>query len=442
MRPFRLPRRTFLHGLGTAIALPALEAMSGLGSRARAGGIAPQRLLVFFFGNGVIPERWTPGDTGPDWTPSEELAPLAGVKDYVSVVSGFDVKTPDHQMHHTGACGMMSGYPIIEIVAGNGDGDHSSKFGGPSIDQVAADLIGSRTPFPSLQLAVSKRPRDDEGTTCQYLSHKGPDQPLPPTTSPADLFTKLFGAVGPTDPDDPLAALRVSVLDAVEDDVARLRPRLSASDKQRLDAHLTGISELRQQLLAAPPVCTLPDPVTDQNEDVDGIERISTVSHLMSDLVALAFACDMTRVLTYQFHGAQAWTIFSDLGHGTDEHALTHSDAQDDVHDTVVYVMDHFAYLLAKLRDTPDLEGNLLDNSCVLCVTECSRGYDHSIVDMPILVAGKAGGYLRYPGVHYREVGANTSDVLLTCMQAVGTGVTSVGGDEGTSETPCAGIVA
>jgi hypothetical protein len=137
----------------------------------------------------------------------------------------------------------------------------------------------------------------------------------------------------------------------------------------------------------------------------------------MSDLVALAFTCDMTRVLTYQFHGAQAWTIFSDLGHGTDEHAITHSDAQDDVHDTVVYVMDHFAYLLAKLRDTPDLEGNLLDNSCVLGVTECSWGYDHSIVDMPILVAGMAGGYLRYPGVHVREVG-------------------------GRSETPCAGILA
>ena len=94
------------------------------------------------------------------------------------------------------------------------------------------------------------------------------------------------------------------------------------------------------------------------------------------------------------------------------------------------------------LRDTPDLEGNLLDNSCVLAVTECSWGYDHSIVDMPILVAGKASGYLRYPGVHYREVGGNTSDVLLTCLQAVGTELTSVGGEEGRSETPCTGILA
>jgi len=446
VKPLLLKRRTLLRGLGAAVALPTLEAMLNSHGTAYAGGApVPKRFATFFFGNGVILNRWRPSATGTDWPLSEELTPLANVKSYVNVVSGYKIKIPNLRGHHTGAAGILSGYPFIPLPPGGAP--YNSKFGGPSVDQVAADAIGSTT-FPSIQVAVSKRLTRGEGPTLQFISHRGPDAPLPQEFNPAALFNRLFATFSPHDPTDPRDRLRVSVLDAVREDVRRLQVRLGSSDRARLDAHLTGIAEVRSRILALPPQfttsCVLPDPPTEDNRDINGIEQLESVSVVMSDLLALAWACDLTRVASYQFSGSVGSTVYSAIGQTDGEHTLTHdSQRQNDVHDAVVFVIERFAYLLEKLKASIEGTGNLLDNSCILFSSDVCEGLVHSITDYPILVAGRAGGFLKYPGIHHRSTTQdNTSDVLLTCLRAVGAQADSVGSEGGFSNTPCAGIIA
>lgn len=447
MNGFALSRRTVLKGLGAAVALPALEAMLDSHGTAYASGTPlPKRFATFFFGNGVILSRWRPPTIGVNWELTEELAPLANVKSYVNVVSGYKIKIPNLRGHHTGTAGILSGHPFIPLPPEGAP--YNSKFGGPSVDQVAADAIGSATTFPSIQIAVSKRLTRGEGPTLQFLSHRGPDAPLPQEFNPAALFNRLFASFEPHDPADPRDRLRVSVLDAVREDARRLQARLGASDRARLDAHLTGISELRSRILALPPqftsACVLPDAPTEDNHDVGGIEQLEAVSTVMSDLLALAWACDLTRVASYQFSGSVGGTVYSALGQTTGEHSLTHdAQRQNDVHNAVVFVVERFAYLLGKLKASIEGTGNLLDNGCILFSSDVCEGLVHSITDYPILVAGRAGGFLKSPGVHHRSTAQdNTSDVLLTCLRAVGAAAESVGSGGGFSESLCTGIVA
>jgi hypothetical protein len=448
MKPFRLSRRTLLKGVGAAVALPTLEAMLNSSGTAFAAGLTPpKRFATFFFGNGVILNKWVPTATGGNWQLSPELAPLANVKDYINVVSGYQVKTPDRRGHHNGQAGILSGYPFIEMRAVNAN--YASKFGGPSIDQVAASRIGQDTTFRSLEIGVSKRVVFGEGPTLRYISHKGPDAPVPPEYNPAALFNRLFGSfTTPGNTPDPRTQLRANVLDAVREDARRLQARLGSADRARLDAHLTGISELRQQILALPPeytsACVKPDPITQNNQDTNGREPLEQVSRAMSDLLVMAWACDLTRVASYMFTGSVGYTVFHMLGQTEGNHDLTHdASKQNQVHDAVVWVVRQFAYLLEKLKATPEAGGNLLDNSCLLLTTDVAEGLYHSINDYPIVVAGRAGGYLKYPGVHLRSTSQeNTSDVLLTCLKSVGTGVTSVGEGSGLSQSECAGIKA
>lgn len=447
MAPFRLSRRTLLKGLGAAVALPTLEAMLNThGTAYASGGAIPKRFATFFFGNGVVLDRWRPSGTGPSWQLSPALAPLSAVKDYVNVVTGYKVKLPMVRAHHDGTAGILSGHPFIELPAGTAN--YASKFGGPSIDQVAASRIAQGTTFPSIEIAVSKRIVTGEGPTLRYISHKGPDRPMPPEFNPAALFNRLFGNFTPQDQTDPRNSLRTNVLDAVREDARRLQQQLGSADRARLDAHLTNISELRQRILALPPeiigACTRPDPVTQTNRDVDGKEPLEAVSRAMSDLLVMAWACDLTRVASYMFNGGVSATVFHMLSQTQGHHDLTHdASKQSQVHDAAVWVVRQFAYLLQRLKATPEATGNLLDNSCLLFTSDVSDGLSHSVTDYPILVAGRAGGYLKYPGIHIRSSSAqNTSDVLLTCLRAVGTGVTSVGAAQGLSTTECAALKA
>ncbi len=439
---FRLSRRTFLRGVGAAVALPALEAMlNGHGTAWANGTPLPKRLCTWFFGNGVVLDRWTPTTTGAGWALSPALQPLVNVKEYVSVVSGCSVKTPNLRGHHNGVAALMSGHPFIPLPPGNAG--YSSKFGGPSIDQVVADVIAQGTVFPSIQLAVSKRVTKGEGPTLQYLSHRGPDSPLPPEMNPAALFNRLFGSFEPKDPRDPTDALRASVLDAVKEDAQRLQKRLGTSDRQRLDAHLTGISELRGQILALPPVytsaCVKPQPVTQTNTDTSGVEPIEPVARAMSDLLALAWACDLTRVASFQFSGSVGGAAYPMIGVGDNHHTISHETGRiDDLHTCAVFFVKNFAYLLERLKALPEGAGNVLDNSVLMMTSDVAEGWTHGIHDYPILVAGRGGGLLRHPGIHYRATGQrNTSDVLLTVMRAAGANVASVGSEGGLSTTPC-----
>jgi hypothetical protein len=392
--------------------------------------------MTWFFGNGIRPDRWIPAAQGPMYPLSDELLPLVNVRDYCSVLTGFynSAGSAGRRAHHDGIAGMFSGYPFIEIPS---MGAYSSKFGGPSIDQVVASSIGGSTYLPSLQVGVSKRVCTDQGPTVQYLSHRSPDEPVPPIYNPKSVFAALFGSYAL--PSDPSLKLRVSVLDAVSEDAKRLSQRVGATDRMRLEAHLTSVAQLEKQVLAAPPQCPTPPAPTETNtDDALGNEPLQSVSQAMSDLVAYAFACDVTRVVSFMQSGGFDHAVYWMTGTNIGEHDLTHQVGQEElVHQAVLFNMECFAYLLEKLKSTPEGSGNVLDNCCILLGSDCGDGSTHAPDDMPIIVAGRAGGALEYPGIHYRSTTLeNTSDVLLTCLQTLVPTATQVGGAEGLSTTP------
>lgn len=434
---------------GAALAIPTLDAMLNNHGTAFANGAAlPKRFVVWFFGNGVRPESWVPQVKGATWSLSSELSPLEDnvrnihLKDYVSVVSGYNVKSGLYG-HENGITGMLSGAPPLVLSA------DTSKFSAPTFDQIVAKSIAGTTPFPSIQLGVSRRITN--GPSLKFLSHKGPDEPLTPWTEPVDVFNRLFGSTAANDPKN---VLRTNILDAVKGDLAKLSAKVGSADKQRLDAHATAISEMRHRLVTtqtAPASCVKPAAPTLKNVPVNGQEPYEAVNRVMSDLMAMALACDLTRVVSYQFTPAVGGHFFDALPVPFpfnislySEHEITHNgNVQGRVHEAVLYTMRNLAYTLNKLKTTAEGAGNLLDASCVLATTEVSLGLDHSTNNMPILIAGKAGGALKYPGIHHGSTtGQNTSDVMLALLQAVGVPATSAGVGPGLSTTPCTAILA
>lgn len=452
-----MPRRTLLRGLVggslVALALPPLEAMLNSNGTALANGTAlPRRMITWFFGNGCALKdlanpgagiRFAPNGQGANYDVTPQLAPLqtAGVIDYCHVLSGFDIKAAsEHRRGHHDGCTFFSGYPFIELPA---DGaNYSSKFGGPTVDQVAANAVGGQTFLPSVQLQVSKRIVGSEGPTLQYLSHKGPDQPLPQTANPQDAWTKLFASF--TAEDDPATPHRLASLDAVSEDAKALQSRVGAADKQRLDAHLESVAQIRSQIAALAPTCTSPAQPGETNNDIDGNEPIIAVNNVMSDLIALAFSCDITRIASVQFTGSVGFTVFSDLGLNMGHHDMTHDGGRnEDVDAATIFTMERFAYLLAALRNTMDGADNLLDGSVVLLGSDAAAGLTHSTFDQPCIVAGKGGGVLQYPGIHYRSPNSeNASDILLSVLKTVCPEATEVGGGLGYSNTPVSAIMA
>lgn len=452
-----MSRRTMLRGIVggsvVALALPPLEAMLDQHGEALANGSPmPTRMITWFFGNGCALKtegnpgsgiRFAPNNQGPGYDVTPQLQPMqnAGVLDYCSVLSNFVVKSGSEgrRGHHDG-CTFFSGYPFIELPA---DGaNYSSQSGGPTIDQVAAAEVGGLTFLPSVQLQISKRIVTSEGPTLQYLSHKGPDQPLPQMANPQDAWNKLFASFTPDN--DPATPHRLSALDAVAEDAKALQMKVGSADKARLEAHLDSVAQIRSQIAATAPVCDQPPQPNQANNDIDGQEQLVAVNEVMSDLLALAFSCDITRVASIQFSGSVGFTVYSDLGQIMGHHDMTHEAAQNQAVDQAcIYTMERFAYLLQALRNTPEGAGNLLDNSVVLMSSDCSSGLTHSTVDQPVIVAGKGGGALTYPGIHYRSGGGeNTSDILLACLKALCPEASSVGGGIGQSNTPLSAIMA
>jgi hypothetical protein len=442
----RIGRRKVLRGLAyggaVTVGLPVLEAMLDSHGRALADGTPlPKRFGVFFWGNGVRLAHYTPAAVG-SYQLSEALKPLVNVKDYVSVLSGFDIKTGNERGHHAGCVGILSGAPMLSQDPKGAP--YASTFKVPSIDQVAAASIGKSTRFRSLEVGISRSVTTGEGTTLRYLSHNGSDNPNPPEYSPKALYARVFG-MGFTAPNqtavvDPKLALRRSVLSLVREDATALRARLGKSDQQRIDQHFESIRALENQISAgenapAPPLsCVAPAAAM----DTAGDQNLTATNASMARLVAVALACDQTRVFSYMFSGSVGGTSYPELKITTNHHSLTHDEAGDQpqVQSITTFVIERFAALLEALKGVPEGDGNLLDRCVILASTDCSEGQPHSINNYPILVAGGGGGALVHPGVHFKANKGNASDVLLTLLQAMDLPLTEFGQAGGRSTTP------
>ncbi|MBL4685240.1 MAG: DUF1552 domain-containing protein [Nannocystaceae bacterium] len=460
MSKFTLNRRTMLRGMvsGSAvgIGLPLLEAMLNTHGEALADGSdLPLRFIAYYWADGIVIDQWEPPDTGAGYTLSPALQPLQGpIKDYVNVISGMgNLYNGQFLTHHEGMCG-FSGHPIIA------SGGLNSDAGGATLDQVIADLPGVAdcTPVRATHVRISKRESQDGdgGTTVVAMSHRdaggGNIVAQIPETNPVEVWQNLFGTFMPSVDD---ADRRLSVLDFVKADADALKDRLGMADRARIDAHLRGISELETKITAVIPSCELPDTPTETNQDVGGVEQISSVVAAMSGLIAQAFVCDITRVATVLFKKFVADSVFDEINANDQHHSASHGGPNNATYRAgITYQMEKFADLLNVLHGTEDpMGGNLLDNTIVFATSDCSTGQVHSIERQPMLVAGRGGGHLVAQSVHHQSTpwnnshsnpnsSGNMSDVLLSCLRAFDPGANSVGSGAQRSEDPLTDILA
>jgi hypothetical protein len=328
----------------------------------------------------------------------------------LSFVTGTRVMTPNTAPHGSGPAGLLAGGDV-----------RGSSYPGPTIDQLIADVVGGQTRFRSLELGVQR--------STNGLSHSASDAVNPPEASPAAVFERLFGAgfraPGETTAPDPRLALRRSVLDAVVGQSRRLRTRLGARDRERLDAHLDGIRAIETQIArleADPPTldaCMRPASPTEDFSDVDGRPRMRAISNVMADLLAMALACDQTRVFSVMYSQPVNDVLFLDAPAG--HHQLTHDEPGDqpEVDRIVTAIHEDLAYFLGALDRVAEGGATLLDHAGVLCTTDVSFGRTHSIENFPIVIAGSMCDSL-VTGIHHRSAGDNACKVSLTLMRAMG----------------------
>ena len=317
---------------------------------------------------------------------------------------------------------------------------------------MAANAIApSPSGLRSLELGVAGHFSGASGSAYNYISHRGPDMPNEYDRDPRSVFRRLFGGGGRSE--DPFDTFRSSVLDAVREDASALSSSLTASDRMRLDQHLTAIRELEVRLAASVTACTLPaDPssrVTDAMIDSvpEGERHLTLLNDLLSELLAMAPASDLTRVASYMYSGPAAFTRYWEIGalsrdmYGQPEavHALSHDGRVNEGEFLTCQreAMRHFGRTLDALARIPEGEGTLLDHMVVLGTSCTGSAPSHQHDEYPLIVAGRGGGALVAGGLHHRFTSPeNASRIPLTLAHAMGVPMASFGAGAGQATSP------
>ena len=418
----KLHRRRFLRGMGAAglvsLALPRLEAFA-------ACGVLPKRFGLFFWGNGNLPDNWTPEGEGASFTLRGQLTPLQAHRDRLCVVTGTKLEVPNLIAHGSGAAGILTGAPLDLD-------DGSETVMAPTIDQVVANAIGGETVYRSLQTTVD--------ASQAGWSYNGPNSRNPPEYDPFALYERLFGDTfrepGEGGQVDPSLGLRRSVLDAVVEDADGLSAQLGQQDRERLEQHLDGVRDLESRLARLeedPPeleACERPLAPEQSYPDIDGRPQLALKNQVMAELLAMALACDQSRVFAHFFSSPVNDLLYPGMSAG--HHDLTHNepDPQEEVDAITTMCMEAYADLLSAMAAIPEGDGTLLDNCLVLACSEVSLGRTHSLSNMPILLAGGACGRIR-TGWHHKGNGENSSRVLLSILRAMDIPAAEFGLEEG-----------
>ncbi|MEC7240592.1 MAG: DUF1552 domain-containing protein, partial [Myxococcota bacterium] len=353
-----------------------------------------------------------------------QLESLAQHKQKLTVLTGYGVHVPNVAPHWAGAAGLLTGHPILQEDSGD-------TFAAPSIDQVVANAIGGETLFRSLETGA---------TNVGGSSFSGPNTRNPPEADPYALYERLFGSTfvepGGEGIVDPRLGLRRSALDAVLEDLHALEQRVSSSDRIRLERHAAGIRTLEERLARLeedPPnlaACYRPAGLTADFGDLNGRPQVEARNRAMSSLLAMAFACDQTRVFSHFLSDPVDNVLFPNASTG--HHELTHDEPgeQPEVNALTKFCVSQFGVLLEELDAIEEGDGTLLDHCVIMGATEVSRGQTHSIDDMPILLAGGGDGAFR-TGIHHRSVSLeSTTKVLISVQRAVGMNVADFGAED------------
>lgn len=474
----KLARRTFLRGVGgISVGLPLLDAMLGDHGDALANGDALPLCYVLCFGgfslgcdDDPMPNNVVPVQAGPGYSLGAGIAPLAGydrVCDQITVVSklsipaqlsfGDPIPPAGRGVNfHSHTNPLFTGTASLVPFPGASE-DH--RVSNPSSDQVVAAAIASDTRFASLQYraqallynsSVGPLNRD---LMSWRLDGSGGAEPLHPESSPRQAFDALFLAFVPDDPAE--AARRAfeiekrrSILDLVDRRMAGTIDRLGASDRARLNEHYEVIRQLEKLLDDLPPDQTgacrlLGDPGDDPQMggafegdtagayDIDaGYSGEATRIRVFNDLVHMALVCDSTRVVTFMHSMMQSFmNVHPITGHGFAMHDMTHQGSTTQYNDVIAWHIDHFAALVAKLRDTPEGSGSVLDRCAVVYLSEGGGGpragggspwTAHSTDDMVMFVSGGAGGLVRGQHIVAPSNANHPANVLISAMHAVG----------------------
>lgn len=435
-----LPRRTFLKGVGTLMALPLFESM--LPTRALAGGASARtiRMGFVFVPNGINMSDWTPAVEGTGYELPYILNPLQSVRESVSVLTGLTQKNA--------------------FALGDGPGDHARSAAtwltgvhprktngadikaGISADQVAAIRLGKTTPFASLELGCERGAQAgdcDSGYSCAYsssVSWKAENTPMAKEVNPRLVFERLFGNGDPSEVLESQALRnrqKHSILDFVLEDANSLRGQLGNRDRQKLDEYLTSVREIEERLAK----------FDRANVQVQGGVRMPSgvpqdyEAHLrlMADMMVLAFQTDLTRVCTFMFANEGSNRSYRMVGvseghhdvshHGHDPEKLQKKREIDRFH------ARQFAYLLERMQAIKEPEGTLLDNSLIVYGGGISDGDRHNHDDLPIILAGKGGGrapsgrHVRYPN------GTPMNNLFLSMLDRIGIPAETLGDSTG-----------
>jgi hypothetical protein len=423
--------RGMMRGSAVVVGLPLLDLfLDGNGEALASGAPIPTRFGTWFWGCGVNTARWFPGKLGTDYDLKEELRPIAPYKDKVTVFSNFNciLDGKPNLVHWSGVMATLSGTAPVKGGVAGGTAE------APTIDCLVADHIGQGTRFRSLEVACT-------GQSSVSYSMRAGSTVNPSEVDPISLYRRLF-QTGFSDPNkgeftpDPAIMLRQSVLSSVKDDRDDLIRGLGAADRQRVDQYFTSLRQVEQQLAmmlekpAPAEACVLPK--EPGKVELGPTWEMAMRSHdLLGQLVVMALACNQTRVFNVAL--SNAGSNLRKAGDPVSFHELTHEEAidpklgyQPKATFFIERSMETFASMLKMMDAVKEGSGTLLDHSLVLATSESNFAKIHSVDNLPIMVAGRAGGKWK-SGQHVSGKGDPSSRVGLTIQQALGMPVTCWG---------------
>ena len=421
-----LRRRTFLRGAGTCLALPWFASLQPrVGLAAKTTDVQPPlRSCFVYFPNGVNVAQWTPEGQGDDYLLSPTLEPLAELREHFQVVSGLE--------HENATAGRDGAGDHARANAVFLTGARPRKTGGAdiqvgiSVDQFAAQTVGHRTRFPSLEVScdgVHNSGVCDSGYSCAYqfnLSWRNATTPSTPECNPRLAFERIFGSDKNT---ESRVARNKSILDFVAEDAKQLDRQLGSNDRRKLGEYLDGVRAIERRIEHSE---QFPAPVAPDREVPAGIpEKYADHIRMMYDLLVLAFQTDSTRIATFLLAHDGSNRSFHEIDVPDGHHSISHHN-RDPVKLRKIAVIDkfytqQFAYFLKRLRDTSDGDGqSLLHNSMIVYGSGISDGDRHDHDNLPILLAGHGSGRL-HAGRHLQLASATPmSNLYLTMLQQMG----------------------
>jgi uncharacterized protein DUF1552 len=429
-------RREVLRGIGAAVALPLLDAMTpALIAQTKTPAKPINRFGVMYIPNGMIMNKWTPAADGPSYEFTPTLRSLEPHRDQLLVLSSLAcVPTPGRP---GGAHAKASTRFLTDISPPTSE---TWLDAGISVDQILAQETGKRTQLASLELSIENSETAgacDVGFACPYtntISWKSANTPLVTQNNPRVVFERLFGDTGNTDPKARLTRIRQqrSVLDSITKEVAQLQGTLGTGDRSKLTEYLESIRDVERRIQVAEEQSDQNLPVVDHPVGIPASydEHVK----LMCDLQVLAYQCDLTRVVTLMLGREFSGVTYPQIGVPDAHHPITHHAGEVEkiakVEKINAYHVTQFAYLLDKMRSTPDGDGSLLDHSTLIYGTGMGECNAHDPRNIPFLLAGrgagtlKGGRHIRYPketplanlhltlldnfGIHLERIGDST----------------------------------